>query len=219
MAFEEGSIQKALGFGFLFMGNGKSQPISFGDRRRVSERLRKCPNFAFYALTTCQRRQNLPRVFVSGPRKIRYSQGRRNFQPFFSTVLFSKAETISCAKNTSVYFFNRCQNGRDFDSRRVNSIFSLSLQSGETSEKTPWDDEDGDDEKLRALAKKFEQKYVSCTHRCKVNTCFCSRLKIPQEPFAEQKFTEYEYLRSQFVFLVHRLQNLHPRSGGEIAWR
>jgi len=24
MAFEEGSIQKALGFGFLFMGNGKS---------------------------------------------------------------------------------------------------------------------------------------------------------------------------------------------------
>lgn len=44
-------------------------------------------------------------------------------------------------------------------------LFSFSLaQSSETAEKTPWDDEDGDDEKLKALAKKFEEKYVSSMH-------------------------------------------------------
>ena len=43
------------------------------------------------------------------------------------------------------------------------SFFPLTLaQSSETPEKTSCDDDDGDDEKLKALAKKFEEKYVSC---------------------------------------------------------
>ena len=41
-------------------------------------------------------------------------------------------------------------------------LFLTSAQSSETSEKTSWDDDDRDDEKLKALAKKFEEKYVSC---------------------------------------------------------
>jgi len=44
-----------------------------------------------------------------------------------------------------------------FDSQ----FFSLLAKSNDTPEKTPWK-EDGEDENLRALAKKFEEKYVSC---------------------------------------------------------
>lgn len=44
-------------------------------------------------------------------------------------------------------------NSRDF--------FFVLAQINNTSEKTPWDDEGKEDEKLKALAKKFEEKYVS----------------------------------------------------------
>ena len=40
-------------------------------------------------------------------------------------------------------------------------IFFFPAKSNDTPEKTPWK-EDGDEENLRALAKKFEEKYVSC---------------------------------------------------------
>ena len=40
-------------------------------------------------------------------------------------------------------------------------FFFLLSKSNDTPEKTPWK-EDGEEENLKALAKKFEEKYVSC---------------------------------------------------------
>ena len=44
---------------------------------------------------------------------------------------------------------------------RYRELSFLVLTLAQSSD-TLWDDDDGDNEKLKAMAKKFEEKYVSC---------------------------------------------------------
>lgn len=57
------------------------------------------------------------------------------------------------------------------------NFFFFPAKSNDTPEKTPWK-EDGEEENLRALAKKFEEKYVSCAP-LSAQCVFCPTLRIP----------------------------------------
>lgn len=98
---------------------------------------KKCPEFSFLELVKNASAVSKAQVYQRSSAEQRYFYQRR-------TSLY-----CSLLKHVSDFWFPE------------NYFLSFAQSANDTPEKIPWE-EDGEDENLRALAKKFEEKYVSC---------------------------------------------------------